>query len=247
MSERPVRLELLRPSEIRAAIEKNPTVYVPLGTIEWHCHHLPVGLDGLTAQGVCERAATDHGGLVYPVLYFGTGGGHGEYPWTVMMPTADHIRGLLEFALHRLNELGVQRVVLFTGHFAPEQLTMIADIASWWNALVRDHDAGDTRTALTVVARGINMVEGLAIGPDHAGVFETTVLHALWPDRIDLDELAPIPPAGPATDDWDESRHDTDHPLWGVIGPDPRTFDPTVADATLATIANWLASVAAQD
>ena len=108
-----VRLELLRPHEIEDALARNSTVYLPLGTIEWHCTHLPVGLDGLTAQGVCERAALDHGGLVFPTLYFGTGGGHSQYPWTVMMPSGDPICALLEHALARLEEFGVRQAVLF--------------------------------------------------------------------------------------------------------------------------------------
>jgi creatinine amidohydrolase len=239
MSNRIVRLELLRPNEIRTALSENSTVYMPLGTIEWHCLHLPVGLDGLTAQGVCERAATDHGGLVYPALFFGTGGGHGSYPWTVMMPEETHIRALIEFALHRLHEFEVQRVVLFTGHFAPEQLEMIADIAASWNA---------KPSTLQVVARGINMVEGVSIPPDHAGVFETTVLSALWPDRVDLGELAPLDQTSPGKDDPDDfgdSRHDPEHPLWGVFGPDPRNFDPSQSEELLVSIANWIAAVRA--
>jgi creatinine amidohydrolase len=233
MKNRIVRLELLRPSEIQAALAENSTVYMPLGTIEWHCLHLPVGLDGLTAQGVCERAATDHGGLVYPALYFGTGGGHGTYPWTVMMPEATHIQALIEFALQRFQELDVQRVVLFTGHFAPEQLAMIAQIADTWNS--QDH-------ALHVVARGINMVEGVSIPPDHAGVFETTVLSALWPDRVDLAQLEPLNPQFPSTDDFEHTRHNPEHPLWGVFGPDPRNFDPTKSEDLLVGIANWIAA-----
>lgn len=229
---RQVRLELLRPAEIGEALATNPTVYMPLGTIEWHCTHLPVGLDGLTAQGVCERAASAYGGLVYPALYFGTGGGHGDYPWTIMMPEPTEIRGLIECALRRFERLDVKRVVLFTGHFAPEQLDMIADIARVWNA------AGST---LSVVARGINMAEGLPIDPDHAGMFETTMLYSLWPDRVDLSQLAPLDREHPITDDWEESRHDPLHPLWGVIGPDPRNFAAADAEPLLAATASWLA------
>jgi creatinine amidohydrolase len=122
--------------------------------------------------------------------------------------------------------------VLFSGHFAGEQLDMIADIATAWNAQARP---------LRVVARGINMAEGVGIEPDHAGVFETTVLHALWPGRIDLSELAVLNPAEPLTDDFADARHDPDHPLWGVFGPDPRNYDPSRADDALAAIATWLA------
>jgi creatinine amidohydrolase len=230
-----VRLELLRPHQIEAALQGNPTVYLPLGTIEWHSAHLPVGLDGLTAHGVCERAALDHGGLVYPTLYFGTGGGHVSYPWTVMVPEADDIRSLLDLALSRLSTFGVRCAVLFSGHFAPEQLEMIDDVAARWN---------DQGSAMSVVARGINMVEGADIAPDHAGVFETTMLSALWPDRVDLHQLPPLDPGRPATDDWDDSRHDPANPLWGVFGPDPRAFDPAAGPELLATTAAWLATQA---
>jgi creatinine amidohydrolase len=236
-NDRIVQLELLRPSEIRAALAANSTVYMPLGTIEWHSFHLPVGLDGLTAQGVCERAAVDHGGLVYPVLYFGTGGGHGDYPWTVMMPTETHIRALIEHALHRLQHLQVERVVLFTGHFADEQLAMIASIRDDWNARA---------SSLSVVSCGINMAEGVGISPDHAGVFETTVLSALWPDRVELSELASLAEQPLAEDDWDSSRHDPSHALWGVIGPDPRRFDPAAGAHAVQAIADWLSGVAAR-
>jgi creatinine amidohydrolase len=173
---------------------------------------------------------------VYPVLYFGTGGGHSEYPWTVMMPEPTHIRALLEHALTRLEQFGVTCAVLFSGHFAGEQLAMIADIAASWNGAARP---------MRVVARGINMAEGVGIEPDHAGVFETTVLHALWPERIDLAELPPLDPTEPLTDDFADSRHDPDHPLWGVFGPDPRNYDPGRADDALSAIAGWLANQAA--
>jgi creatinine amidohydrolase len=236
--QRAVQLELLRPREIRAALDQNATVYLPLGTIEWHSHHLPVGLDGLTAHGVCVRAAVDHGGLVYPALYFGTGGGHGAYPWTVMVDV-EVLGSLIRAALRRLADFGVKRVVVFSGHFAEEQLALIAETARWW---------ATQGSEMTVIARGINMVDGLAIAPDHAGMFETTMLYALHPDRVDLDELEPLlddPPAiddPPATDDWDDVRHDPAHPLWGVFGPDPRRFDPAAAESLLAETALWLAT-----
>jgi creatinine amidohydrolase len=228
-----VQIELLRPSEITAALSRESTVYLPLGTIEWHCRHLPVGLDGLTAHGVCIRAALDHGGLVYPPLYFGTGGGHGEYPWTVMMPDPSAIVAMVNAALARLAEFGVQRAVVFTGHFADEQLDMVDAIAADWNS---------RQSAMRVVGTGINRAEGLAIAPDHAGVFETTMLHALWPDRVDLNELKPVDAARPLNDDFADTRHDHDHELWGVLGPDPRRFDPSLGPELLTATATWLAA-----
>lgn len=119
------QIELLRPRQIEEALRQRSLIYLPLGTIEWHCHHLPVGLDALTAHGLCLRAAERTGGLVWPALYYGTGGDHGDFPWTVMMPDAAEIEVLLTFSLRRLSALKVAEVVLFSGHFADEQLAMI--------------------------------------------------------------------------------------------------------------------------
>lgn len=77
------QLELPRPGQIAAAMAIFPRIWLALGTIEYHSHHLLVGLDGLQAHGLCLDAAEMAGGLVYPPLWWGTGGGHSDYPWTV--------------------------------------------------------------------------------------------------------------------------------------------------------------------
>ena len=82
---------------------------------------------------------------------------------------------------------------------------MIADVAAAWNA---------TSPPLRILSLGVNMVEGASVAPDHAGVFETTLLHALWPDRVD--------------------------PLFGIFGPDPRSFDVTKGVELLQKTVDWL-------
>ena len=121
-----VRIERLLPRDIESAVAASPVVYLPLGTYEWHGQHLPVGLDALTAYGVCCRAARRDGGLVCPPLYYGTGGGHALYPWNVMMEDDDAIAALLSKTMHRMQAFGIRLLILFSGHFAPAQLAMIA-------------------------------------------------------------------------------------------------------------------------
>lgn len=65
------QLELLGPGHIAAEITRCPRVWLPLGTIEYHGQHLPVGLDGLQAHGLYLDAAEFAGGLVYPQLWRG--------------------------------------------------------------------------------------------------------------------------------------------------------------------------------
>ena len=232
MSATEARLELLLPQEIRARLDDRAVVYLPLGTIEWHCEHLPVGLDALTAHGVCLRAATRDGGLVYPALYYGAGGGHSLYPWTVMMETDREIAAEVGKTLARLQDFGVQLAVLFSGHFADGQLAMIDEIAETWQA------AGNT---MKVIATAVNRIEGLPFGPDHAGIFETTLLGGLWPDRVQVDRLPSIKtdPLAPG-DFWEEGRHDPKHPLWGIVGPDPRAYDARQGPPLVAASVEWL-------
>ncbi|HEY0240874.1 MAG TPA: creatininase family protein [Friedmanniella sp.] len=229
----PVQVELLLPSEIDAALAARPVVYVPLGSIEYHSNHLPVGLDGLNAHGVCTHAASGSGGLVLPTLYVGVGGGHTTYPWTIMAATAAPLEELLTQTLRRLADFGVRLAVLFTGHFADEQLALVDEVAARWNA------SGDT--TLRALALSVDRAE-TPLAPDHAGVFETTLLAALRPelvrlDRIPLDAGQPAPDPAGAT--GYEHRHDPAHPLWGVMGPDPRGYDPAYAQTLLDAVVAW--------
>lgn len=229
------QLELLRPGQITQEMARCPRIWVPLGTIEYHSLHLPVGLDGLQAHGLCLDAADLVGGLVYPPLWWGTGGGHGTYPWTVMMPAADEIAAILRFTLTRLMQLGVRQVVLFSGHFADEQLAMIRDMARGWNA---------SGGAMTVLALGVNGNPGAPLPPDHAGRFETTLLAAYQPARVDLSLLPPARPGEAQEDPFGPGRHDPAHSLHGIFGADPRAYSAEDAPVLRQVMARWLADQA---
>jgi creatinine amidohydrolase len=212
-----VEAELMLPHEIETALAAHSVVYLPLGSIEYHSRHLPVGLDGLNAHGICTRAAGRTGGIVLPTLFYGTGGGHTTYPWTIMTTTQD---------------FGVQIAVVYTGHFADEQLLMIDDMADRWNT---------PRSSLHVLALSVSRSD-TELAPDHAGAFETTLLAALWPDRVQLNQLPSITDAPandpPASVGYDH-RHEPEHPLWGVMGPDPRRSDLSQADSLLESVVGW--------
>lgn len=222
------QIERLRPQQIEEALRQRSLIYLPLGTIEWHCHHLPVGLDALTAHGLCLRAAAQTGGLVWPAFYYGTGGDHGNFPWTVMMPDAAEIEVLLTFTLRRLSTLGVAEAVLFSGHFADEQLSMLDRIARVWNT------AGQ---APLIRALSVNRACIPAFPPDHAGLFETTLLEGISPGLSNLAELGDEPDL--------PHRFDPASPLWGIVGADPRLVAPLDSASLVASIVGWMVAVVA--
>ena len=227
-----VRLELRTPSEIATALAARSVVYVPLGTYEWHGQHLPIGLDALTAHGVSCAAAQRDGGLVCPPLYYGTGGGHGAYPWTIMVER-EELAPLLRTTLSQLAAFGVRKVVLMSGHFAGEQIDMIQSLAA---------EAQAESAGMRVDALAVSMAQ-LDLAPDHAALFETTLLGALWPERVRLELLPPlasVPSVDPGGNEMGPQRHNPSHPLYGIFGPDPRRYDPSTATRFLDAMIDWV-------
>jgi creatinine amidohydrolase len=229
----PHQLERMLPWQLRAELAKRPVAYVPLGTYEWHGEHLPVGLDALTSHGLCLRAAEQDGGIVLPPLYYGTGGGHSDYPWSMMMPGPQEIESQLAFTIGKLKSFGFKLVVLFSGHFPPEQLDLIDRLAS-----------AHSDATIKIVACAVNRIEGLSIAPDHAGLFETTLLAALHRALVQLDKLPPLQthPMPADEDPFGSQRHDPNHPLYGIFGPDPRPFSEAAAAELLNNSVGWLVS-----
>ncbi|OGV39537.1 MAG: hypothetical protein A2X48_12940 [Lentisphaerae bacterium GWF2_49_21] len=66
-----VQYERLRPDQIVAERQKCPVAFLPIGTIEWHGEHNPVGLDTLKSHALLIACARKIGGLVFPPLYYG--------------------------------------------------------------------------------------------------------------------------------------------------------------------------------
>jgi len=226
-----LQFERLGPAAIERAWVQCPITYIPLGALEWHGRHLPVGLDAIKAYDLCLSAAERTGGLVLPPLYYGTGGEHSGYPLTVIVGEREVV-ALLEQTVQRVATWGVELAVLFTGHFAGEQIDMVSRVAETM-----------TTDQITVLALSDAMLPNPSISPDHAALFETSLLAAMEPELVQLDQLPPIdaaPAADPEGDCWGTHRHDPQHPLYGIFGPDPRTLDRAEAMRLHEATVDWL-------
>lgn len=66
-----VRYTHLTPQDFRERLTAAPVAYLPLGTLEWHGEHLPLGSDGLQSTALFEGLAREAGGIVLPMLFLG--------------------------------------------------------------------------------------------------------------------------------------------------------------------------------
>ncbi|HPI78141.1 MAG TPA: creatininase family protein, partial [bacterium] len=114
-----VRFETMTPGELERAVLSTPVAWVPVGTLEWHGRHLPVGLDAIKAHALCLRAADIAGGVVLPANYCSILGM--RFPWTFRQNPAVFARNYFDI-LVSLKKYGFKSIIILTGHYPVEQV-----------------------------------------------------------------------------------------------------------------------------
>ncbi len=223
--------ERLRPAEIVAAREACPVAWIPIGTIEWHGAHNPVGLDTLKMHALLEQCARDIGGLVFPPLYYGecreqalmeaNAADRDQIaagmalppanfdPGHMYQPVADQYTNyhhLLLHILHEVRSLGFRVAIIGAGHY-PLLDHARAAVAVFHQAQRRL--AGPRTIAWAFTGYELLRAEGL-FSPcgDHAGKWETSLLMALDAGMQDLSTLPTdrsVPPIGASNDGVQDS------------------------------------------
>ena len=234
MAENTRQLERLHPDQIYAALEQNSIIYIPLGAIEWHGLHLPIGLDSMTSHSLCLRVAEACGGLVMPPLYYGMTGSIGHHPWTILVEKEETFLSILRDTLKRLEAFDVKLAVVFTGHFGRRQLAALETLEKEWE---------DEEHTMDLLVQSINACPTAAFKGDHGAIFETSLLAQLEPQLVDIDKL-PNKDEHPANDpdgnSWGDHRRDPDNVLFGILGDDPRHYDEEQAKKLLDTLTEWM-------
>ena len=110
------RLEELRPDELSEIVLQSPVAFWPLGLLEHHGWHLPVGYDGIKAQRICARVADRTGGVLLPTMWWGGGGGHDSFKWTFYQ-SEEAASSILVHTVEKLIEYGFSAIVLLAGHY----------------------------------------------------------------------------------------------------------------------------------
>jgi creatinine amidohydrolase len=215
------RYEELRPDELAACVAAAPVAFWPLGLLEHHGWHLPVGFDGIKAERICIRVAGRTGGVLLPVMWWGGVGGHGAFHWTLYQEE-DAYAAILVRTVERLISFGFRCVTLLAGHY-PWQRTLDRRLP----ALQAEHP-----DALLIWGTEVSIAgASVKLKGDHAAREETSFGLCLLPEMVDLSALRP----GRRDESWPEGkappvegrhpgvRFDPDDPLFAQMGEDART------------------------
>jgi creatinine amidohydrolase len=219
------RYEECRPDELAAIVAQTPVAIWPMGMIEHHGWHLPIGFDTLKAQRICLRLIERTGGVLLPPLYWGWGGdgGHADFKWTHYRKN-DVSGSIIREVCEQLITFGFRSIVALAGHgpyheILDEQL-----------AYLRPRHPG----VLFLFGLEIDIAGAEPdLKMDHAAIEETSLGLELLPDLVDLDALKPG--HNPATEWPHNVTPPTSSPYPSlVLDPQSPLFSQAGQDARLA-------------
>ena len=108
--------EYLREEEFKEAIQESKGLcVVPVGCMEKHGQHLPIGTDSILATEIVRRAAEREPVVVFPTMHFGEKTGAGEFAGTVIFSNELRFR-ILEELCDEIHRNGFKKILLFNGH-----------------------------------------------------------------------------------------------------------------------------------
>ena len=228
----------LRPDQLSEIVEKTPIAFWPLGLLEHHGWHLPVGLDGLKAEHICARIAERTGGVLLPTMWWGALGGHGDFLWTHYQ-SKEAAEEILARTVEQIVAFGFQAIVLLAGHYP-------------WTALLSERLPAIQRAhpeVLVIWGTEMDIAGEIRLPGDHAAKEETSYGLALFPQWIDLDALRP----GRDSSAWPQGQAppvETQHPgvcfdpnsaRFAQMGEDARTASAERGEKAIASIVEHLA------
>jgi creatinine amidohydrolase len=190
----PTRYEEVVGFEVGELVSRHPFAILPLGSLEFHGPHNPLGTDSIIISGIADRVAARTNALLFPTVRFTQCPVHTTHfagtvsirPEVMTMYFADILRDVLD--------LGFRRVFILNGHdgnigpargaiaqVAHEVRDSALLFASWWEFL-----PGETVKSLGLFTQSNG-------GHGHGGPLETSAVAAFRRDLIHLDKARDLP------------------------------------------------------
>jgi creatinine amidohydrolase len=179
--------------DVRDADRPHAVAILPVGAVEAHGPHLPLGTDMIIAEAMARRGAemlSDAGmtALIMPPLWYTAAGFARSFPGTVGVD-GDTVRRLIREIVVALGEHGVGTLAIANAHLDPENLAALRAVSG------ERHDGAQVVFVdLTRRAVAEKLTDEFRTGACHAGRFEGSVVLAESPDLVKTDVAAALDP-----------------------------------------------------
>jgi creatinine amidohydrolase len=188
-------------------IRENPLVIVPVGALEAHGPHLPLGADQIQAEWTADALADRIGALVAPTLPYGHCAGTRPFPGTVSLSIGAMSR-LVRELVGELGRMGFRRILILSGHAAQGHMAALREgaeeavriLPALRVAVLSDYDfVYELRGTLSPASDG------------HGGLLETSRVLAAKPESVGADRpkveyrYSRFRVGDPTEEEWPES------------------------------------------
>jgi creatinine amidohydrolase len=177
---------------------RTPVLLLPIGAIEAHGPHAPLGTDRLISEALCERVARDLAGdpsvlvLVLPAVPYGVTRYAAAFPGTAHVGE-DTLHAMVVDVCGGLITQDLTHIVLVNNHFEPEHVATLRRAVA---TVAAEHGTRIGHLDLVRRHNAQRLTEEFRAGSCHAGRYETSLVLAERPDLVDqrlLRELPPLP------------------------------------------------------
>jgi creatinine amidohydrolase len=216
-------------------LRRTPIVIVPVGALEAHGSHLPLGADQIQAETTARALAGRVGGLVAPTIPYGVCFGARNFPGTVDVSMGTLSR-YTEEVLTGLARHGAKRLLVLSGHAAREHIAALREAADRTMRSVPG-----TKVAVLSEYDFVYERRGQDAPPTdgHAGLLETSRVLAMRPELVAADRTpavragSPFVPGPPSVAEWPESVAGDPRPASAELGARVQAY---VLDRLEATV-----------
>ncbi len=175
---------LTRPEIVNIVERGRAAAVLPIGSVEQHGPHLPVGTDSYTssyyAQETLRKVKGEADFLILPQLYYALSVEHVNYPATITLTPETLIRVLTEIG-QGLAHTGIKKLIIFNGHGGNDHILQVA---------AREIRKLGVEVYCSCV---ISVMDMMGIDPSavHADKVETSIIMALHPELVRQEQITP--------------------------------------------------------
>lgn len=182
----PVQLEELTAVQFKEAVKKSSqTAIIPIGVIEKHGAHLPLGTDLFNARAISLQAAKMEYAVVFPWYYFSQINEARHQPGTIAY-SPELLWKMLQETINELHRNGFTKIILVNGHGGNKSFLdffMMSQLAE-----KKDYAVYYYRPKPTYEAEVVEKVKGMTMDDkinQHGGNNETSALKHIVPHLVD--------------------------------------------------------------
>ena len=185
------------------SLEAREVAVLPIGSLERHGDHLPLGTDAIEAAWVAKQVADRLGAHLFPTIWYGVSPGLSRFDGTVSV-SADAFTAYVYDVLKEIARNGYRIVVIINGHGGNSAAIRVAmkkaayetgatyAMFDWWRDVGRDSlaklftspgHAGEDETSAMLY------IDGEHVDMSSAQAHSSPYMPSMYVESVDLDRL----------------------------------------------------------